>query len=441
MRNSIESIGPLKAGLFAFVFICVVHAAYAFFLAVDVPMWDQWDSEAEWYKRLVTGRVDVQSLIAPHNEHRIAFTRLFNGALFTFAGGWSPLLGVYAQIPLIALAVALLCPWMAQYVKERKVAAIVLTLFTFSLPFSCANMLSSFQNQFYFMLVLALTAIALTAMAESATALLLGVLLALLSPFTMAGGIGTITVLWVLFFLRLFEPGTHRVRDALLLLTLSVGMIVHARLLVHVPGHDPLKAQNLGEFLAAFFKILGWPNIPIGFLAWGAIVLAVFSWLRSTGNVLKGLTSLSGPQRFAIGLLAWYVFQAAATAYARTHSGVMGSRYQQNFALLIPAAFTTIGVFVYRVKQERWIRWIYGIFLVGLLIRTYKELPVIQEYDIERRQIGLAAIFAAVQKDDLGLLRAGAEGRLYPRAERIWEQIHEPRLRGRHLWLEKGMSK
>lgn len=436
IRNFVESLSPLRAGLFAFAVICVVHALYAFFLAVDVPMWDQWDSEAEWYKRLVAGSVDVQSLIAPHNEHRIAFTRLFNGALFTLAGGWSPVLGVYAQIPIIALAVALLCTWAIKYAKERRVASFTLTLLAFSLPFSWANMLSSFQNQFYFMLVLALTAIALTAMAESATALLLGVLLALLSPFSMAGGIGTIFVVWGLFVLRLLARPNRWFFFSSILLILSVGIILHGRALVHFAAHDSLYAQSLLEFVISFLKILGWPEMPIGFLTWGAITLSLSHWLRSNGGVLQSRTLLSPPQRLALGLIAWYFFQAAATAYSRTHSDLMSARYQQNFALVIPIAFLTMGVSGFAVRREKLVGWAYAILVVGLASRLNRELPYMQKHLAESRH-AREIIVESVAKNSFALLKAqdrnGSLG--YFNAERIWEQIMNPELRYRHLWL------
>jgi hypothetical protein len=442
IRGLVESLNPLRAGLLAFALICIVHSLYAVFLAVDVPMWDQWDAEAEWYKKQVAGRVDIASLIAPHNEHRIAFTRLFNGALFTLAGGWRPVLVVYAQIPLIALAVALLCAWLVKFSGKRKFAAITLTVLAFTLPFSWGNILNSFQNQFYFMLLFGLIAIYLAATAENTPMLILASVLALVSPFTMAGGIGTIVVLWGLFFLRLFEPGRHRIRDTLFLLTLSVGIVLHARLLVQVLSHDKIHAQNVKEFIVSFLKILGWPDIPIGFIAWSAMVLAIFHRLRSAGGILKALALITMPQRFALGLIAWYIFLASATAFSRTHSDLMSTRYQQHFALVIPTAFITMGVFDYHFQRERWIRWAYAILVIGLLIRSNKELPYLRK-TLENSHFARKAILEAVQNSDFAMLKAqDSDGKLgYFNAERIWEQIHAPQLRGRHLWLRSSANK
>jgi hypothetical protein len=88
VRNFIESLTPRTAGLLAFIYICLVHGLYVFFWGVDVPFWDQWDAEAEWYKRLVNGTWDLPGLIAPHNEHRTALSRIFKGTLFMLTGGW-----------------------------------------------------------------------------------------------------------------------------------------------------------------------------------------------------------------------------------------------------------------------------------------------------------------------------------------------------------------
>jgi len=442
VRNFIESLTPRTAGLLAFIYICLVHALYVFFWGVDVPMWDQWDAEAEWYKRLVDGTWDLPGLIAPHNEHRIAFTRIFNGVLFVLAGGWRPILVMYAQIPLFAFSVALLCAWLIKFVEKHRFAAIALTVLAFSLPFSYANILNGFQNQFYFMLLFGLVAIYLAAISESMLVLLLAVVLALVSPFTVAGGIGTIIVLLGLIFLRMFEPGRRRVLCGLFLFILSVGIILHLRLLVHPPHHDSLHAKNIKEFMVSFLKILGWPYIPVGFLSWSAIILAVFSWLRRTGGLRKALALLSGPQRLALGLLAWYLFQAVATAYARTHADLMSSRYQQIFALIIPITFITMGVFGYHIARERLVRWAYAILVVGLLIRSNRELPYLQR-TVENSHFARQAILQSVQKNDFALLKVqDSDGKLgYFHAERIWEQINSPELRGRHLWLRSSVNK
>lgn len=437
-HNFFDSLSPLRAGVFAFVCVCTVHALYAFFLAVDVPMWDQWDSEAEWYKRLVDGTIDLQSLIAPHNEHRIVFTRLFNGALFSLIGGWSPLLGVYAQIPLIALAVALLCAWTVRFTDRPRLVAIALLVLAFLLPFSWSNILSGFQNQFYFMLLFALLAIYLAALAEHPMLLLVAALLALLSPFTTAGGIATVLVLLGIFALRLFAHPKAWSLSLCMLILLSAGLLLHSRLHVHVAGHNDLHAQNLLEFLRSFIKILGWPVAPIGFIAWAAIGFAIYRWLKQQTGLRSALTNLSGPQRLALGLIGWYLLQAAAIAYSRTHADLMSSRYQQIFALLIPATVLTTTTFGYALPKHKFVKWGYTIFALGLVIRTYKELPYLQNWLADAR-FARSAIIGAVQKNDFTALKAqDRDGKLgYFNAERIWEQITDPRLRERHLWLKK----
>jgi hypothetical protein len=440
VRNFIESLNPRTAGLLAFIYICLVHALYVFFWGVDVPYWDQWDGEAEWYKRLVDGTWDLPGLIAPHNEHRIAFTRIFNGVFFVLAGGWRPILVMYAQIPLFAFSVALLCAWLIKFVEKHRFAAIALTLFAFSLPVYWENILSGFQNAFYFMLLFALVAIYQAATAKSTLSLILALTLSLLSPFTMAGGIATIIVVWLLFFLRLLEPGGRRIRWVSLLLILSMGLALHAKMLVHVPGHDVLRAKNPKEFISAIMKIMGWPIFPVGYIAWSTVVLALFRWPRSAGGIFKALALLSGPQRLAIGLIAWYIFQAAATAYGRTH-GVMSSRYQQNYALIIPIALITLEVFSCKIRAQ-WLRFAYAILIAGMVVRTMKDLPYMQNR-VSNNRFARDAILRAVHEQSFALLKSqDKDGRLgHPNAERIWEQIHDSCLAGRHLWLRSSANK
>lgn len=439
-QRVIDLSSPRNVAIFSFTFICAVHAVYAFLFAVDVPMWDQWDAEAEWYKRMVDGNIDWPSLIAPHNEHRIAFTRLFNGALFSLAGGWSPILGIYAQIPLLALSVALLCRWLAQFADNRRLAAIWFTLLAFSLPYSWANILSAFQNQFYFMLLFALLGIYQAAMANSPLGLFAAVVLALLSPLTMAGGFGTVIVVWGMLLLRLFkEPKNWTLW--LGILALSAGLILHTKGMVHVAGHTIYQAKNFGEFIAAFFKILGWPNTPIGFLAWSLIVVAIVRWFRGHTPLWSSISNLSGPQRLVLGLIAWYLTQAAATAYARTHADLMSSRYQQIFSLVIPITFIAWGAFDYAITRVRLVRWGYAIFALGLVIRTYKELPGAKK-SVEDTRFAREAIVDAVQKNDFAALKAkDRDGMLgYFHAERIWEQVMAPQLKDKHRWLKGKMN-
>jgi hypothetical protein len=55
--------------------------------AAAVPFWDQWDSEiALLMKPWVEGELSLAALIAPHNEHRIAFSRLWALLLFELNG-------------------------------------------------------------------------------------------------------------------------------------------------------------------------------------------------------------------------------------------------------------------------------------------------------------------------------------------------------------------
>src|SRR6266545_2639455 len=57
----------------------------------DVPWLDQWDGEAQGlYLRAHSGTLTLSNWFAPHNEHRIFFTRLLSLGLLWANGQWDP---------------------------------------------------------------------------------------------------------------------------------------------------------------------------------------------------------------------------------------------------------------------------------------------------------------------------------------------------------------
>ena len=99
---------------------------------------------------MVARRLACWTTISPHNEHRIAFTRLIRIALFAANSGiWDNLVEAYANTliyaGMLALLYALLCRGEAKRVIRLSMFVAVVAMG--SLPFDRENTFVGFQNQ------------------------------------------------------------------------------------------------------------------------------------------------------------------------------------------------------------------------------------------------------------------------------------------------------
>lgn len=424
-------------GLIAFCVLLLGQVLWIFFFGIDVPQGDQWDGEFFWYKAMVSNNTNWEALIASHNEHRIAATRLFNGAIFILMGGWRPIVAMYAQAVIISALVAWLCALLAKYAGAWRTPALVFTIIAFLSPYSWQNTLSGFQNQFYFMLLFAFLVIGMLAWSASWPAILAALTFALLSPFTTAGGTLTIAVFIFLTGLNFVSKRLSPAKFVTILaLILPIG-VWHIRNLHHVAGHDSLKARSVAEFVVSLLKVLSWPEAPIGLFLWGVIVYGVFQDYRRRREFFSWLSTLRPIQIFILGALLWLLLQVAATAYSRTHSDLMAARYQQTYSLIIPLFFLSLNVFAVSLKWlKHWV--VAGLLVIGLIIRNGREWPYMMKGVAEirfakteiTRAVALSS-FAYLEKKEKSEFSLG-----YSPAGAIWQRIHDKELFPYHLWLK-----
>jgi hypothetical protein len=126
-----------------------------------LPYWDQWDAEAlGLYRPWLLGTFEWSQLFAPHNEHRIALTRLADLALFVWSGEWRPgdqLILNAVLHTLIATGIAVVfIRWLRP--GWARAAWTGFIIFLFALPAGWQNALWGFQSQVYFANLLALAA-------------------------------------------------------------------------------------------------------------------------------------------------------------------------------------------------------------------------------------------------------------------------------------------
>ncbi len=318
-------IGRARTGLLAACLLLIVAGAnWAVFARYgsDLPYWDQWDAEGlhtlvPWFGH----DGFVSHLFQPHNEHRVVLTKLQNLAAVLVAGQWDARVECLFNALLHGAIAAGLWMTIRRWVtRVGSAACYVLSAALFALPFSTDNLLLGFDSQQYWLVALALAALALVPFARPWThAWCLGVSAAVLALGSMASGfIAAVVVLAVLIWKYLLRQ--LAVRDAVpsllaMCAVVAVGWFTRGE----VPQHASLKAAGASEFALSFLRSLEWPLRGAdwaGFLIWlpWSIVAAI--------AVLGGIDrtrrrEVSQAELCMVALGAWVLLQIAATAYAR----------------------------------------------------------------------------------------------------------------------------
>lgn len=320
------------------IILCIacVRAIYVSLYSSDIPFWDQWDllnrTLDPWWN---TGQ--WPHLFEPHNEHRIAFTRLISMGLLALNGGvWGNLAEAYLNTLTYAAVLAMFYAFLSLGLGNRIERLIILlaVLIIGCLPFDWENNLVGFQNQFYLMAAATMLLVAVAAYrpATWTTFLILSVLAAA-SLFTMASGLlGPLAVVVVLV-LGLWRSPAAKGPTLTTVLVMFAIAIIGLLLTPTIAGHAALKAQGLAEHASAFLTFLLWPLQPL--TAKRSLFLLVIWWplLAWTFRLLR-TRQATNAELFAVGMHVWVLLQAAAFAHARGHDApALTSRYSNIPAL------------------------------------------------------------------------------------------------------------
>lgn len=341
MRSSIANrLAPTSVAAqtaLLFVLIITVRVCYVSLFAVATPFWDQWDAEAFYLlKPWHEGTWQLAQLFSPHNEHRIAFTRVLSLLVFEANGRqWNNLVSAYLNCALAAIYLALLFAVLARDASPTaRLSALAAVTIAGVLPFGWENFLVGFQSQFYFMAWFAIVAVASAARGVETylQALALGVMV-LAGLFTSAGGViaaaSVFTVIMALTWHRQCLRGPAVLALALMLILMAAGLWLTPSL----ADHDTMKAQGLRDNFTALTTAFMWPIEPRAgshfrpvFRTIAVIALwapsAVWAW-----HVLRRRET-SRSAFFALGMSAWAAAQAVAIAHSRGHDmSSLPSRY------------------------------------------------------------------------------------------------------------------
>lgn len=299
----------------------------------SLPYRDQIDAEGESILRpWAEERLETAAFFAPHNEHRVVWTKLLSWLGVAANGQWD----VYVQVCINALLHAglllLLLRWLRGYVEGWRYGMLAtLTAIMWLLPLDWENTLGGFQSQVY--LVLGFSFLQIWGVLQSSRtdwrwwgAHLSGAM----ALMAMASGVlSSIAVIGVVA-LKVWRQRTAKPRDVANIAISGIWVAIGLLSRVSVEGHQQLRAGSWTEFLAAFAQVGSWPWQ--GLLPWSFVLAAPIFAL--TWILLRSPES-SPSQRVMIGMVAWLGLTVLATAWLRGSGSPVISRYLTAYYILI----------------------------------------------------------------------------------------------------------
>ena len=332
--------GWLRDGLTAVgITLCIAfaRALYVSLYSAEIPFWDQWDELHQILAPWQDGSWQHSALFAPHQEHRILFTRLFGMLLLTLDGGiWSNLVEAYANALIYAGTLALFYVLACRGAVDRATRWLLLcaTIALGSLPFDWENNLVGFQNQFYVMCGFAIVMVGVASFrAPSRSTFWLLCVLATAGLFTMASGLLAATAVVAVIALRYWREPMRPACAMAVVAAMALAMACGLLLLPDISATSQLKAHGIADHARAFMTALIWPLQPLAlkrslfvFVLWSPSLV----WL---GRFLL-FRKATNREIFAAGIAAWVLLQAVAIAHTRGHGmTLLPSRYMDITAI------------------------------------------------------------------------------------------------------------
>ncbi len=416
------------------LFLAGLGAKYGLILAkgFSFPYHDQWQAEAaELFIPYLSGKFTLATLVEPHNEHWIIFTRLLDLTLLRLNGQWDSLLEMTCNAVIHCAGVAGFAWAMASLLGKRSWLLIwpVLAL-DLALPFAWENTLWGFQSQFYFLFLFSWLTIWLLAVNEPLSRRWwLGVATALAANFTMAPGmLASATVIIITALAAWKERNWRRHAPTWIAcgVTLGVGMVLKLSLEADFTDN----AHNVRDLLTALGKSLAWPWVTV---PWYALVnllpLALLAWVcfRSREPVEPG-------EWMIFGMAIWAGLQGLAAAYARGNGGPdPSSRYLDSLSFVgISGALAGYVLLNQRRPGRRMFSWLAALLvgwtimgLLGLGVLTHRAWTEAIPDVVAEKAAQLKASRAWVETGDARVFLAQPKDmRLQPIAARLMSDPH-----------------
>lgn len=434
----------IQSALLIAVGVAAIVAAARLFLVVHYgtsnPFLDQWDAEVEYlYRPYVQGTLSFPDFFQPHNEHRIALTRLIGLGLFMLNGNqFDAKVEMMFNIVLYLAVVIVFMHSATRLVPRRSsLLFVVVALLGFSLPLGWENLIAGFQNQFYLLILCALIALRIAVSiridAKSAVALLL---LAALANVTVASGaLLSLFLAGVLATRTIATPrrrGTAIVLIAMLLAIFAVAMAT----MPQVEHHTGLRAQAAGELIRAFGVVLAWPMRPRS-IALGAVAASlmylptVFAAIGMATRMIRR-QSLQPGTLYLLAVSGWCLLQGIAVAYSRGHEMFgMSSRYVDIFVLGV-LVNVILALRMTRAHTTRRVWRASGVmYALAIAMALLAQLPQSLEMMQDRRAYGerqAAYVRAYLENGDRAQLAAAREANAFPDTPRLIRLLDDPKI-------------
>lgn len=306
---------------------CVVFGARLWLVAEfasPMPLWDQWDAQAPIFTAWMSGDLSWQTLFADHNQHRHVFNRLFTLLLFIVNDAqWDTVLEMSVSAALAGCTVIFLLFILKKYFDIQHLPFLSLfVLFIWAVPFAWVNILWGFQIAWQWMLLLSLLAF-WGALLHTYTQWQwwLGIVCGFLAFFNYISGFFALLVIGVIAGYQFFYQTKSIEKKSSLITVVTTLLLVSlcVALIGEVPEYSLIKdapAQNINEFIIAFFKALAFPWV-------GRPALSTLLWLPFvvlTIVILRQAQILTPKTRLILALGFWSLLQIIALAYARANS-------------------------------------------------------------------------------------------------------------------------
>ena len=363
--------------------------------ATDVPWLDQWDAEAQGlYRPWQAGTLDLHTWFAPHNEHRIFFTRLLSLTLLWLNQQWDPRLQMVVNAGLYAVVAA------ALFLLLRKDRTPAFQVFCWVLlavlgcaPYAATNTLLGFQSQFYFLAGFSLLAIYfLVNSRPGSPTWIAGALSGCAALFSMGSGYAA-----ALAAAGVLLCSTREWKRNWMTL-LAAALLTGAGVLLRSSPADSavLAAKSVADFARFLLACLSWPASPM-------IFLALVSWLPFAAFLALYLRKQAADDptaRFALGVGFWVLLQAAALSIYRANSPEgLESRYTDILAFgLLANPICAVLLLETKGPLRRWVPalaafW-FTVSAIGLYSASTNGAAISWKHDMEIRRAATSGYLA-----------------------------------------------
>lgn len=305
------------------------------------PYLDEFEGELATVIRPFLGNaLEWPQFFAPHNDHRIATTRVVSLATFLVNGEWDNRVLAVVNCLLQATGVA----WFAIF-AWRELSRLQALLLTGFLVLSCtlvndwANLIVGFQLQFHFILLSSFATLLLLPNARPGSLpSWVGFAAGVFATASMGSGF-TALVAGVAGLLARAWLDRRLLPVIYIIVLLSLGLSVFAwQTRAIFVAHDYLHAKDVHEWLLALWTYGAWPFPPAApwfilmWLPWTALV-AQMAWRRQA----------TAFQIFLFSMGSWLLLQIVALSYGRAgFAPIMSSRYT---GMLVWSAVTALASF------------------------------------------------------------------------------------------------